>query len=268
MSAIRRTPERVQHPLRFRIATVRTSERLTPRMQRVTLYSDDFEGFWSPGYDDHVRLFFPPDGADLQLPVPGPNGLVFPGGVRPEGRDYTPRRFDSARNELVIDFVLHGTGPATSWAATATPGDVVGVGGPRASFLVRGEYDWYLLVGDETAIPAISRRIEELGTARVIAFIEIADAGEKPAVPDADNVDYRWVQRLGLPPGHDDRLFQLIRLTELPEGEAYAFIAGEAQLSKRIRDHLIDDRGFLPENVKAAGYWRRGESNFYDGHEH
>lgn len=264
----RRSLERVQHELKFRIATVRGSERLTPRMQRVTLHSPDFAGFVSPGYDDHVRLFFAQEGEELRMPIAGPNGLQFPDGVRPEGRDYTPRYFDPERNELVVDFVLHGDGPAANWAANAAPGSLVGVGGPRASFILHGDYDWYLLVGDETAIPAIGRRIEELRGRRVVAFIEIADAAEKDALNFQHDADIRWVQRHGLAPGHDDRLLHMLRLAELPEGEAYAFVAGEAAISKAVREHLTNERDFWPDNVKAAGYWRHGQQNFYDGHEH
>lgn len=260
----RRSLERIQHALKYRIATVRRTERLTPRMQRVTLYSPDFEGFASSAYDDHVRLFFAEEGEALQLPVAGANGLQFPEGPRPEGRDYTPRHFDPKRNELVIDFVLHGDGPATNWATNAEPGSRIGVGGPRASFVVHGDYDWYLLVGDETAIPAIGRRIEELRGQRVVAFIEIADAAEKGTLAFTHDADIRWVQRHGLAPGHDDRLLHMLRLADLPDGEAYAFVAGEAALSRAVREHLIEERHFWPDDVKAAGYWRRGEGNFDD----
>src|SRR5690606_1106708 len=141
-----------------------------------------------------VKLFFAPPGAPLALPEIGPNGLSFPAGARPEGRDYTPRRIDLAAGEVVIDFVLHGDGPAARWAASAGPGDTVGVGGPRASFVVREPYDWYLLAGDETALPAIGRRIEELPAGAVaIAVVEIADAGERQIVHAAARLELRWV---------------------------------------------------------------------------
>src|SRR6218665_3353075 len=125
-----RATERVRHELRFRIARVVSNERITPRMARITLHDPDFARFRSDAYDDHVKLFFAPPGETLDLPVAGPNGLDFPG-ARPEGRDYTPRRFDVERAEVVIDFVLHGDGPASSWAESAKPGDRIGVGGPR-----------------------------------------------------------------------------------------------------------------------------------------
>jgi NADPH-dependent ferric siderophore reductase len=258
-----RTTERVRHELRFRIAHVVSNERIMPRMARITLHDPDFSRFRSDAYDDHVKLFFPRPGEKLELPIAGPNGLDFPG-ARPEGRDYTPRSFDMAKGEVTIDFVLHGDGPAASWASTAKSGDTVGVGGPRASFVVRGDYDWYLLAGDETALPAIGRRIEELprGT-NILAFIEVADDTERQIFHTAANLEQRWIFR-----SEGDRLVDVLRVAALPPGTGYAFVAGESATSAAIRDYLIDGRGMHPDHIKAAGYWRAGEADFYDGHQH
>ncbi len=257
--------ERIRHELKFRLAEVVSNERLTPRMARVTLSHPDFTSFPSAAYDDHVKLFFPPAGGSLAMPTPGPNGLEWPAGApRPEGRDYTPRRFDTARGEVVIDFVLHEGGVASAWAERAGPGDQLGIGGPRASFVVREGFDYYVLVGDETALPAIGRRIEELPTgARIVAFIEIADPGERQAFHAAAELDVTWVER-----STGAALLDAVRSATLPSGTGYIFIAGEASTSTSIREHFVNECGHDPDLVKAAGYWRRGESDFYDGHQH
>src|SRR3546814_7647576 len=80
----------------------------------------------------------------------------------PISRDFTPRHFDHARTELTIDVALHAHGPATDWAATVTEGQEVGIGGPRGSMLIPDSFHTHLLIGDETALPAIARRVEEL----------------------------------------------------------------------------------------------------------
>lgn len=258
-----RSTERVRHELRFRMAKVVSNERITPRMARITLHDPDFARFRSDAYDDHVKLFFARPGETLALPLAGPNGLEFPGGIRPEGRDYTPRRFDTDRAELVIDFVLHGDGPAAGWAEVAKPGDTLGVGGPRASFVVRGEFDWYLLAGDDTALPAIGRRIEELPAgANIIAIIEVAGEAERQTFDTAANLDLRWVLRSA-----GGTLADAVRQAALPPGTGYAFVAGESAASAAIREHLVA-LGHDPDFIKAAGYWRAGEADFYDGHQH
>src|SRR6185436_499825 len=81
---------------------------------------------------------------------------------KPPARDFTPRRFDVASGTFVIDFALHDAGPATNWAVAAKVGDTLEIGGPRGSAVIPDDFDWYILIGDETALPAIGRRVEEL----------------------------------------------------------------------------------------------------------
>ncbi len=257
--------ERVRHELKFRLATVVSNERLTPRMARVTLTHPDFASFPSLAHDDHVKLFFAPEGGSLALPARGPNALVWPEGApRPEGRDFTPRRFDHASEQVVIDFALHEGGHASAWVETAKPGDTVGVGGPRGSFVVCDGFDYYVLCGDETALPAIGRRIEELPAgARVLAFIEIADAAERQQFVTAASLELAWVER-----STGGSLLETVRAATLPDATGYVFIAGEHALSTALREHFVPERRHDPDLVKAAGYWRAGQSDFYDGHEH
>src|SRR5690606_21980533 len=126
-------------------------------------------------------LFFAPPGHPLVLPTLGPRGPEWPeGAVKPAARDYTLRRFDPATGELDLDFVVHDAGPATSWAVQAQPGQSLTMIGPRGAFLIPTSFDWHLLVGDETALPAIGRRLEELPTgSKAIAIVEIANADEE-----------------------------------------------------------------------------------------
>ena len=178
-----RTARRVRHETKMRLLQVREVSRLTPKMVRIVVSGEALAGFISAAHDDHVKLFFPQPGQDKPvLPTPTPNGPVYPEGApRPAARDYTPRRYDAAANTLVVDFVLHGEGPATTWAAQARPGQFLGVGGPRGSFIVPDDFDWYLLAGDETAIPAIGRRLEELPQARA------SSRSSKSPIPPKNN---------------------------------------------------------------------------------
>lgn len=262
--------ERVRHPLKLRIASVRHVQRLTPHMVRITLHSPQFSDFVSLGYDDHVKLFFPRAGqASIPMPQETPDGLRFPDGERPEARDYTPRAYDNDACTLTLDFVLHGDGPASSWAERAAPGDLIGVGGLRGSFVVRAAFDWYLLIGDETALPAIGRRIEELPhDARVHALIEIADAAERQSFNGGASAYVTWVSRVGGAPGDPERLLSATKSFVLPQGNGYIFIAGESAMSKMVRHHLVDERGHNPDWIKAAGYWQSGSADFDDGHAH
>src|SRR5690606_13408927 len=175
--------QKIRHPLKARQLQVCRVTSLTPSRVRITLTGEDLAEFMSASFDDHVKVFFPssPDAKPV-LPVIGPSGPTFPEGERPAARDYTPRRYDSATQELDIDFVLHGSGPAATWAAQAAVGQYLGIAGPRGSFVIPHEFDWHLLIGDESALPAIGRRLKELPKGkRVLAVIEVDHPDAEPA---------------------------------------------------------------------------------------
>src|SRR3569833_1827146 len=183
---------RVRHEPRRRILTVRNVERITPQMARITL-GGDLAGFLSASYDDHVKVFFPLPGRDAPT-IPPPDAPE--GAERSPGRDYTPRHFDAAKSELILDFALHDAGPATTWAAQAKPGQQLAVGGPRGSFDVPDDFIWYLFVGDETALPANGRRLEELrADARAIVVAAVTGPEEEQRFNSSASVETMWVRR-------------------------------------------------------------------------
>jgi NADPH-dependent ferric siderophore reductase len=238
-------------------------------MVRVVLGGDDLVGFVSLGFDDHVKIFIPPPGAtELWLPTSGPQGAALPEGVEPPAmRDFTPRKYDAEAGELTIDFALHEAGPATAWAANARPGDFLGVGGPRGSMVVPTGFRLHVLIGDETAIPAIARRLEELPSdvgARVI--VEVEGPGHELNLASDAKIELTWVHRNGAPAGQ--ALLQAVRSANLTGGgDLYAWVACESSVAKLLRTHLVDERRFDPKRIKAAGYWKRGAAAVHEMHE-
>ncbi|MGN8083722.1 siderophore-interacting protein [Variovorax sp. 22077] len=263
-----RTPRRVRHELRFRKLAVKTVQRVTPHLIRVTLTGDDLAGFQSPGFDDHVKLFFPdPATGKLSLPTMGPEGPVWPEG-RPTMRDYTPRRHDAKAGTLEIDFALHEAGPATQWAEQAKAGDILGVGGPRGSFIVPTEFDWHLLIGDDTALPAISRRLAELPAgARAVVLAEIDSEADEIAFDTQAELILKWAHRRGTEPGLSHVLLDALKAIELPAGDFHAWVGCESAIAKALRAHLVGERGANPKWTRASGYWRRGAVATHDSHD-
>jgi NADPH-dependent ferric siderophore reductase len=265
-----RLPSRVRHPLRFRRLNVRSVQRVTPHLIRVTLEGEDLAGFHSPGFDDHAKLFFPDAAGVLALPSAGPDGApVWPPGPKPLMRDYTPRRHDAAAGTLEIDFALHEAGPATAWAESAKPGDTLGVGGPRGSFIVPTDFDWHLLIGDDTALPAISRRLAELPAgARVVVLAEVDDEADQITLEGPAALELHWVHRgRAGTGGAESPLLATLRALELPPGDFHAWIGCESSAAKALRAHLVGERGANPKWTRASGYWRRGASATHDTHE-
>lgn len=238
---------RVNHEIRQRRLQVLRVIDLTPRMRRITLGGEQLQGFTSLGSDDHIKLLFA-ETAEQQQAIDAGN-LGRDGAVRPTMREYTPRRIDLVANELDIDFVLHGDGPASTWAAQAAPGQILNIAGPRASMVVPDIFDSYLLVGDETAIPAIGRRLEELPAGRqVLAVIQIEDEQERQPLPSQAQVEVIWVKR-------DEDLLALLEGLGLPEGRLYSWVALEKSLTRQAKALLLD-KGVAEDALKAAAYWR------------
>lgn len=200
------------------------------------------------GSDDHIKLLFA-ETPEQQQAIEARN-LGKDGGARPTMREYTPRRIDLVAHELDIDFVLHGDGPASTWAAQAAPGQTLDIAGPRASLVVPDIFDAYLLIGDETAIPAIGRRLEELPAGRqVLAVIQIEDEHERQPLPSKAQVEVIWARRQG------EDLLELVRNLSLPQGQLYAWVALEKALTRQAKALLLE-KGVPEDALKAAAYWR------------
>jgi NADPH-dependent ferric siderophore reductase len=249
---------RVMHEIKRRRLQVLKVTDLTPRMRRITLGGEALAGFVSQGADDHIKLLFARDAAEQQAL----ESLVLGGGKddgpKPAMRDYTPRRIDLAKGELDIDFVLHGDGPAATWAAQAAPGQALHIGGPRSSLIVPDVFDSYLLIGDETALPAIARRLEELPAQRkALAVIEIENLAERQPLHSAAALEVIWVERHA----GEEALVRAVTDLTLPDGALYAWVATEAALSRRVRKVLLQVHGVPEIAVKAAGYWRLDEND-------
>lgn len=241
---------RVTHEIKRRRLDVLRVVDITPRMRRITLGGPELAGFVSLGSDDHIKLMFAQNAAE-QAALQSPTFNIKGDGPQPAMRDYTPRRFDLSLGELDIDFVLHGDGPASTWAEQAQVGQHLYIGGPRGSMIVPDIFDSYLLIGDETALPAIARRLEELPAGcKVLAVIEIADAAEQQALQSAAEVEVIWVLR-----GQAD-LLDTVRTLTLPSGALYTFVAMETKLSRQVRRVLLDTHKVDEAFLKAVGYWR------------
>ena len=259
MNHVRHSALRVRHVLKRRLVQVARVETISPRMRRIIFAGADLADFASAAADDHVKLFFPAPGAERPV-VPGPDASPSEraGSIM---RDYTPRWFDPARCELAIEFVIHGEGPASTWVAQAAPGQWLGIGGPKGSLLTPDDYETYLLMGDETALPAIARHLEELPPGvRVIALIEVADKREERHLATATNASVTWLHRDGVAAGASGLLEGALRGLMLPGGEVYAWLAGEIETIRRLRRYLVEEEGLAREQIRAAGYWRVGDA--------
>lgn len=245
----------------FREMTVERIADVTPHMRRITLSGNDLDRYVTGG--QHLKLFVPPKGIGKpEWPVPGEDGLpIWPAGDRrPTVRTYTVRNLDLDTGTVNVDFVLHGDhGVGSRWALDARPGDLIAIRGPVGRPVP--EADWYLLVGDETALPVIARTLESLpASAKGFAFIEVADESERQPIRYDCGVELHWLHRNGAEPGTTSLLVDAMRTVEMPPAgtRIHAMAGVEYTAFKAIRHYWLDELHLNRKDVLPVAYWRRG----------
>lgn len=145
----------------FRILTLVDSRRIAPCMQRLRFIGKELHRF-DTLKNLHVRLYFPKQHTNLSRCLYLGEKAHIPGSEDAfDIRYYTIRTIDARNGWLDIDFVLHeDAGPGCSFALNARPGSLCGMSGPCGLGVKPAKC--YLLAGDETALPAISRICESL----------------------------------------------------------------------------------------------------------
>ncbi|MGB4778960.1 SIP domain-containing protein [Microbacterium sp.] len=259
-------------PLTLREVEVVRVHDVTSGMRRITLAGEQLgefvavgggaqPAFDSAGFDDDIRLVFSYPGHDRPvLPVQKEKGLDVPRDPRPLARIYTVRRWDAETGELDVDFVKHGIGVGTTWAYRARPGDRIHFFGPASSRGLPEDADWLLVAGDDTALPAIARLLDELPTsARAQVFIEIADEEHRQQLRELSGVEVTWLVRDGVEAGTTTQLLDAVRSSVWWEGKAFAWVAGEHKAVRDIRRHLVEERAVPKADIEFIGYWRRGD---------
>ncbi|MFI7612567.1 siderophore-interacting protein [Nonomuraea terrae] len=239
---------------------VQRTERISRHMVRVVLGGDGLADFATSGLTDHyVKLIFPYDGVDY--PEPFTMQLcreTMPRDQWPRLRTYTVRAWDPDALELTLDFVVHGDeGLAGPWAERAVPGDELLMLGPGGGYAPDPDADWHLLVGDLSALPAIAASLEALRAGALAhVFVEVDGPEDEQKLTTAADARVTWVYRGDRPVGVG--LVEAVRGLEFPEGDAHAFVHGEAGFVKELRRHLRVERGIGLDRLSISGYWRIG----------
>lgn len=227
------------------------------RLVRVTLVGAGVESLVAPDPAASVRLLVPIDG-ELVLPHWDRNVFLLPDGSRAPIRTMTPRRVDPATGELDLEIVVHGAGPASTWAASAAEGSVAAVSGPARGFPVPPE-GGFVVAGDESAIAAISLLLEAIPAGRPIdTHVEVSRPDARVVLPDHPTATVTWHDRpMGAAPG--STLTDAVMAATIAD-DTWVWAAGEAAAMQRIRRHLFDDRAIPRARTWIRGYWKHGRA--------
>ncbi|WP_374351939.1 siderophore-interacting protein [Chitinimonas sp.] len=243
-----------------RLLRVRRITDLTPHLRRITLAGPDLAGFPEGEDGSHIKLLLARDGqAEPVLPTLGPDGPIWPPAeLRPISRTYTVAAYRADAAELDVDFVLHGdNGPASRWASHAQIGSAIGVAGPGGPARHQADADYFLLIGDPSALAALAAVLAALpASAKGWVLIEVASQAERIALAAPSGVTVCWLDRQGAPAGSSTRLLDAVRQLPWPPGKVSVTLAGESNQVVAIRDFLLAARQLPPALLYAVPYWK------------
>jgi NADPH-dependent ferric siderophore reductase len=208
---------------------------LTARMRRVTVRAESMVGTVTRPAQDVELLLREQSGRRVK-------------------RRYTIRHARPDTGEFDLDVLLHGDGPGARWAESARRGDEVEFQGPRGKLELRAA-PWHLLIGDESALPAVAAICEALPPGEAaLALVEVRDAGDEQAIAAAE---VRWVHRNDAPPGTPDLLADALADLDLPDRTGRAYLLGESRAMVTLRA-VVESRGVPHDAIFVKGYWNVG----------
>lgn len=238
-------------PPPFRTVELVRKETVSPLMTRLIFHGDDLAGFPVPDPGASVRLLIPDDD-ELVIPTWQGNEFRYDDGRRPTIRTFTPRRFDADGLLLDIDVVLHDGGTVSRWATQSGPGAAAAISGPGRGYEIDPRAERYVLIGDETAIPAICQMLEHLGDVEIVVHIDIRSSSAR--VDLHRDVGEHWhihgsVHEIG------GAAIEALDGLEFSGGDRI-WAAGEAGAMQRLRRYLFEQRGVDRSQTSVRGYWK------------
>lgn len=284
-------------------ATVSAVDPLSPHFTRITFSGAELADFGDAGLDQRIKVVFPRHDGDDFAGLPGgadwyARWRELPADDRHDFRTYTPRAIRRADGEVDVIFALHGDGgPASRWAAGAAPGQRCVLIGPNAESpdadtvgveFKPGRASDFLIVGDETAAPAIWSICEALPTdATGTVLLEVPSSEDVLAIDVPAGMRLTWLPRDGRPhgegvlaaispqapagqsaatvageaadgePAGDAPLWQT---DSIADSDRFAWVAGESSMVVGVRRALVNQHGWSKKSIAFMGYWRQGRS--------
>lgn len=215
---------------------------ITPNMRRITLGGDALESFPSDQDSAYIKLLFP-----------------NASGGKPILRTYTIRHHREDKNELDVDFMLHGdNGPASSWATHVQVGDSITIAGPGLKKLLDFSADWFFLAGDMTALPAISVNLSKLPQdAQGYAVIEVLSEADIQDLQVPQSFQLHWVINPS-PMEQNSVLLDRVKQMQWLEGTPSIWAASEFSTMRALRDYFKKERQVQKGELYISSYWKRG----------
>jgi len=209
-------------------------------MLRVTLGGENMNTMPENQESGYVKLIFPSESGRLM-------------------RTYTIRK--QRADEIDIDFMLHDdSGPASSWAKNAKAGDRILIGGPGPKKMIEESAQWQLLIGDMTALPAISVNLETLpADAKGYVVIEVVSEADIQTLKHPAGIEIKWV--INAQPGSNEQaLLEEVKALEWLSDDVSIWAACEFSSIKALRRFFKEEKKVEKSNLYISSYWKQGSN--------
>ncbi|OBT13855.1 NADPH-dependent ferric siderophore reductase [Vibrio sp. UCD-FRSSP16_10] len=230
-------------------------ERTTPNMQRITFYSTELASLPHDCEGGYIKLLFNHNG--------GTDIRDYSENKRPIMRTYTIRKYCAHDCTIEVDFVCHTTtdinaGFASRWAMQAKAGDSISMGGPGIIKNLNSHADWFFMIADMTALPALSAKIKNLpADAKGYALIQVISKQDIQEIDAPSGINIDWLT-------DEDCLVEKARSLHWHAGIPFAWVACEFDSMKQLRQYFTNEKALNKSNMYISSYWKKGVTE--DGH--
>ena len=218
------------------------TQQLTPNMRRISLGGESLMKFPVNCAGGYIKLLFDP--------------MV---GQKPVMRTYTIRSFDHEKLILTVDFVTHDhTGPASQWAMTCKIGDQLSIAGPGSVKFPDLDAQWYLIIGDMTAVPAISVILDTLPQdCEGHLVIEVLTKDDIPSLNIPKKIKPHWI--INSEPGNASQaLVAKVKQLTWKTPEPAVWTACEFSSMRTFREYFQKTRNLKRNSFYLSSYWKSG----------
>ena len=141
---------------------------------------------------------------------------------------------------------------------SAQVGDVISIAGPGSISTMNLEADWFFMVADMTALPALSVKIQSLPEQAIgYAVIQVDSEQDRQLINAPENIKIIWLDA-------SQSIAEQIQGLPWLEGEASVWCACEFDSMRQLRQYFRNEKEVERENIYISSYWKKGVSE--DGH--
>ncbi len=224
-------------------------------MLRLVLGGKALHGLPSAGPAASVRLVVPWAGEGFEVPTWTGNEFLLSDGRRPALRTFTPVEFDADANQLTLDIVRHGGGAISDWAEAVDVGDAAAISGPGRGEVIDPDARRYILLGDETAIPAIRQMIKAIpAPIQIDTHVETVSPDARLELPVRAGLSVTWHDADPTAPPCS-RIRDVVATLDV-DASTRVWAAGEAAAVQAIRKYLFTERSVPRHHTSIRGYWK------------